>query len=76
MMKKLKWYRMEDKRISREERALRSIVKHLYRVCKRYRITHSDIYILSTEGSTTLNIRAKKGEDVVVNSYAFIRKGI
>lgn len=75
-MKKLKWYTMEGKKISREEKILRSIVKRLYRVCKHYGITHSDVYILSSEGSTTLNIRAKKREDVVVNSYAFIRKGI
>lgn len=67
-----KWYTTEDK-VSKEEKVLRRLVMKLYRISKRYGLRYTDVYTLSTEGSTSINIRAKRGEDVVVNSYKFIR---
>lgn len=73
-MKKLKWYLLEKGKYERLEKAMKRKVKSLYRFCKKNRLSYSDIYVLSSEGSTTLNIRAKTEKDVVVvNAYAFVR---
>ena len=76
-MKFLKWCFIGcEHKVTKEDKALRRIVKKLYKACKKYGIQHSDIYVLCTDGCTTLNIRAKRKEEVIVNSYAFIRKEI
>lgn len=76
-MEKLKWYFIgKNDKVSKEDKALRSVVKKLYKVCKKNNMQYSDVYIMSSQGNTTLNIRGKRGEEVVVNSYAFIRKEI
>ena len=76
-MEKLKWYFIgKNDKVSKEDKDLRSVVKKLYKVCKKNNMQYSDVYIMSSQGNTTLNIRGKRGEEVVVNSYAFIRKEI
>ena len=74
---KLQWYFLDKGKYKRLERAMQRRVKSLYRFCKRHGLPYADIYILSSEGNTTLNIRAKdKKGVVVVNDYAFVRKEI
>lgn len=72
-MKKYKWYTLGKDEHSKLEGKLRRRVKALYRFCKRHGIDYCDLYILSSDGSTTLNIRAKKDEEILVNGYAFVR---
>lgn len=73
-MKKLKWYSLEKGKYERLEKAMQRRVKSLYRFCKKNGLSYGDIYVLSSDGSTTLNIRAKTEKGVVaVNAYAFVR---
>ena len=72
-MKKYKWYSLGKTEHTKLEGRLRRKVKALYRFCKRHGIGFCDLYILSSDGSTTLNIRAKKKEEIVVNGYAFVK---
>ena len=71
--KRYRWYTLGDKGNARLENKLKRMVKSLYRFCERHGIDYCDLYILSDEGNTTLNIRAKQDKDIVVNSYAFVR---
>ena len=71
-MKKLEWYYLEDKD-RKLDRKLQRKVRSLYRLCQKHGLSYAEVYVLSTEESTTLNIRAKNGKDVVANSYAFAR---
>lgn len=74
---KLEWNffdRVENKRL---EKAMQRCVKSLYRLCKKNNLPYADIYILSSQGSTSLNIRAKdKKKTGVIDEYAFIKKEI
>lgn len=74
---KLEWHFFDRGKNKRLEKALQRRVESLYRFCKKNHLPYADIYILSSQGSTTLNIRAKdKREIIVVNDYAFIKKEI
>lgn len=73
-MKKLKWYTMnKGEKTDRRERIMRRMVKKLYRFCQKYGFTYAEVYYISSDGSATLNIRAKKSNCEAINSYAFVR---
>ena len=74
-MKKLKWYTLnaETDRPGKEERKLRAMVKRLYRFCMKNGLNYAEVYYLDSDNSATVNIRAKKLDNTVVNSYAFIK---
>lgn len=73
-MKKLKWYTMKDgKETDRREKLLRKMVKKLFRFCKKYGFSYAEVYYISSDGTATLNIRAKSNDENVINSYAFVK---
>ena len=72
-MERTKWHSLEKGRHSLLERLLKQKIKSLYRFCKKHGLDYCDLYILTTEGTTALNIRAKKNGEVIVNGYALMR---
>ena len=68
----LKWNTFGRKVITKEEKKLRKVLTKLSRYAGRHGIDYIDLYILSDKTSKTLNLRAKKGEVEVANSYALI----
>lgn len=74
-MKKLQWYTMGVTKPGKIEKVLMRKVTSLYKFCKKNEIPYADIYVLSIDGSCTLNVRAKdKREIVVADAYAFVRE--
>ena len=72
-MKKEKWYSLEKTGHTKLERKLRRRARAMFRFCKRHGLEYCDIYMLTAENTVSLNIRAKKDGNVVVNGYAFVR---
>ena len=73
-MKKLKWYTMnEGKKTDRREKLMRKMANKLYRFSKKYGFSYTEVYYISSDGTATLNIRAKNDVSVEVNSYAFVK---
>lgn len=79
-MQKLRWHTVEptvdSKEAERIEKKLKRKSMSIYRFCKRHNLTYVDIYVLSDSECSSVNIRAKRKEEVVSNGYAFIRKGL
>ena len=79
-MEKLRWYIVEptvdNKEAERIEKKLKRKSMAIYRFCKRHKLTYADIYVLSDSECSSVNIRAKRKEEVVSDGYAFIRKGL
>ena len=73
MKKKEKWYSLEETKDTKLEKKLRRKARAMFRFCKRHGLEYCDIYMLTAGDTGTLNIRAKKDGNVVVNGYAFVR---
>ena len=71
-MGKTKWHSLGEGH-SLLGKLLKQKVKSLYRFCKRHGLDYCDLYILTSEGTTALNMRAKKDGEVIVNGYALMR---
>lgn len=70
----MKWYTLNtDSKPGRCERKLRRLVKKLHRICRKYGLSYAETYYISSDGTATLNVRAKKDRQHVVNSYTFVR---
>ena len=69
----MKWYGIEKGKFWFIEKVLMWKAKSLERFCRRHKLNYADIYLLDSDGSATLNLRAKKGSIVVADGYAFIR---
>lgn len=73
-MKKLKWYTVGIAKPGRVEKKMRRMVLKLNRFAERHNMPYAELYILESEKTRTVNIRAKKSNGVeMVNSYAFIK---
>lgn len=73
-MKKLKWYTVGIAKPGRVEKKMRRMVLKLSRFAERHDMPYAELYILESEKTRTVNIRAKKSNGVeMVNSYAFIK---
>ena len=73
-MKKLKWYTVGITKPTRVEKKMRRMVLKLNRFAERHNMPYAELYILESEKTRTVNIRAKKSNGVeMVNSYAFIK---
>ena len=71
----MKWYTSgkESNKVSRTERKLRRMAKLLNKISKEYGFTYVDVdFIHGTRDTESINIRVKKGDEVVLDSYAFI----
>ena len=68
----IKWYADNSAKVSREEKFLRRMVRKLNRYTKKHGIRYAEIYVIESDETRTVNIRAKKGAFVIVNSYAFV----
>ena len=68
----VKWMTDNKGKVSKEEKFLRRMVRKLNRYTKRHGIRYAEVYIIESEGTRTVNIRAKKDAFVIVNSYAFV----
>ena len=71
---KLKWYTVGITKPTRVEKKMRRMVLKLNRFAERHNMPYAELYILESEKTRTVNIRAKKSNGVeMVNSYAFIK---
>ena len=71
----MEWYTegKSVKKVSRLEKKLRRMAKALNKISKKYSFTYLDLYFIhGTQGAETINVRAKKKDEVVFDSYAFI----
>lgn len=58
---------------TKEEKKLCKMVMRLNRYAERHNINYAELYILETEGSRTVNVRAKRDGREVANCYAFLK---
>lgn len=73
-MKKFKWYSMnEGNNTDRREKLMRKMVAKLYKLSKKYGFSYAEVYYISSDGTATLNVRAKSDGNELVNSYAFVK---
>lgn len=68
----IKWYTDNSVKVSKEEKFLRRMVRKLNRYAKRHDIRYAEVYVIESEGTRTVNIRAKRDALIIVNSYAFV----
>lgn len=68
----LKWNTFGRKVITKEEKKLRKMALKLNRYAKRHGIEYVDIYLLGSETSRSVSIRAKKNGEEIADSYAFV----
>lgn len=71
----MQWYSegKESNKVSRIEKKLRRIAKLLNKISKKYGFTYLDLcFMHGTSGIESIDIRAKKGDEVALDSYAFI----
>lgn len=58
---------------SRLEKKLRRMARKLNKISKKHGFTYLDVYFLhGLKGTESINIRAKKKDEVIFDSYAFI----
>lgn len=69
----MKWYGIEKGKYRFIEKVLMWKAKSLERFCRRHKLNYADIYLIDSDGSATINIRAKKGDVVVAEGYAFVK---
>lgn len=72
MKGKNKWWSIEKPIDDKIDKALRKKVEKLYKFSVKHNLTYASIYLIDTEGSATINLRAKKGYKVIADSYAFV----
>ena len=70
---KLKWYGLVDGNQTRTEKKLRRMVLRLNKFAEKHGLTYAELYIIDSDNTRTVNIRAKRDCVVEVNSYAFVR---
>ena len=72
---KLEWKDVhEGGKADRRVKFLRRMAIKLFQFCKKYGFDYAEVYYIATvDDNATLNIRAKNGEDSVVNSYSFVK---
>ena len=68
----IKWKTDNEGKVSKEEKFLRRMVRKLNRYTKRHGIRYAEVYVIESDGTRTINIRAKRDAFVIVNSYAFV----
>lgn len=68
----IKWETDNEGKVSKEEKFLRRMVRKLNRYTKRHGIRYAEVYVIESDGTRTINIRAKREALVIVNSYAFV----
>lgn len=68
----IKWETDDEGKVSKEEKFLRRMVRKLNRYTKRHGIRYAEVYIIESDGTRTVNIRAKRDALEIVNSYAFV----
>ena len=68
----VKWETDNEGKVSKEEKFLRRMVRKLNRYTKRHGIRYAEVYVIESDGTRTINIRAKRDAIVIVNSYAFV----
>lgn len=71
----MEWYTegKSVKKVSRLEKKLRRMASKLNRISKKHGFTYLDVYFLhGIKGTQSISIRAKKKDEVVFDSYAFI----
>ena len=74
MKKKLKWYSIEKGKESKAEKIFRRKAKSLLKLARKFGFNYAEIYYINADDSATINFRAKKNDNTVVNSYAFVRE--
>ena len=70
---KLRWYKDGLGKPTRIEKKLRRMVLKLNKFAERHGLTYAELYIIDSDSTRTVNIRAKRGCIVEVNSYAFVK---
>lgn len=68
----VKWETDNEGKVNKEEKFLRRMVRKLNRYTKRHGIRYAEVYVIESDGTRTINIRAKRDALVIVNSYAFV----
>ena len=68
----VRWETDNEGKVNKEEKFLRRMVRKLNRYTKRHGIRYAEVYVIESDGTRTVNIRAKRDALVIVNSYAFV----
>ena len=56
----MKWlYTEKNRKAKYVEFMLKVRAKSLERFCRRHKLTYADIYLIDSDGSATINVRAK-----------------
>lgn len=56
------------------EKKLKKLSLKLEKLCRKEGLTYAEVYLIQSENTCTINVRAKKEDNTVSNSYAFIPK--
>lgn len=67
-----KWKTSKD-RVSKEDKILRIISWLLYLTCSMFKIDYANIFITFDDEATITNLRGKRKEEVVADSYKIIK---
>ena len=68
----IKWEPDDNGKVSKEEKFLRRMVRKLNRYTKRHGIRYAEVYMIESNGTRSINIRARRDALIIVNSYAFV----
>ena len=75
----MKWYRSSHNgklgsgKYGWIERVLSWKAKSLERFCRRHKLSYCDVYLIDSDGSATINFRAKKSGFIIADGYAFVK---
>ena len=73
-MKKTSWYELLDSDDKILEKLLKDKVKELGDICKKNDIDYLNICVLSSDSTTSINIRAERAETTKVRGYYLIEE--
>ena len=69
----MKWYGIEKGRFWFIEKLFMWKARSFYRFCRRHNLTWAEVYMIDSDGSATVNFRAKRSNIIVADGYAFVR---
>ena len=73
-LKKTSWHTLSDSSDKVLEKLLKDKVKELGDICNKNDIDYLNICVLSSDSSTSINIRAEQAETIKVRGYYLIEE--
>jgi hypothetical protein len=69
----MNWTMLYNEEVTEAEEEMRKLALELKRIVDKYGFDMAETYMFRREEDTSLNIRAKKNGNVVMDSFTFIR---